>query len=210
MLATRSSAVPGSETHSMRWRPVINAVYPENDRKGEEAYHPQFGSPRVGNTYYGGGWLERLGNRKQTTRILVLTSHCDPEGEEEKQRVLVAPREANPRPPPGNHSRGVIVNFGLKPLVFSRVFMSDAQAHAPLQTFVDRTSGDNQRIYRNVIPIEPPSPIKQARLNLASHPSQSQGPLPAFEVPDALEDRYNMALDDSGEAPQESHAPPLL
>jgi hypothetical protein len=39
----------------------------------------------------------------------------------------------------------------------------DAQIHRPITTFVDVPSKDGHRMYREVIPIEPPSPIMSSR-----------------------------------------------
>ncbi|KAJ7791307.1 hypothetical protein B0H14DRAFT_3500651 [Mycena olivaceomarginata] len=42
--------------------------------------------------------------------------------------------------------------------------MVDAEVHRPITTFVDRPSEDRRRVYHDIVPIEPPSPVKKARI----------------------------------------------
>lgn len=71
-------------------------------------------------------------------------------------------------------------------------------ASAPMQTFVDRPSADHRRVYREIIRLEPPSPVKRARLEaaaLGSSNTAAAGPFSA--VPEPWEsERYPMEGDD--------------
>lgn len=72
-------------------------------------------------------------------------------------------------------------------------------ASARMQTFVDRPSADGRRLHREVIELEPPSPVKRARLEAMNSSSGSRSrPAPRSldaQVPDVLE-RYQMVADD--------------
>ncbi|KAJ7435097.1 hypothetical protein B0H11DRAFT_1937910 [Mycena galericulata] len=64
----------------------------------------------------------------------------------------------------------------------------------PLATFVDRVSEDRRRRWRDVIEIEPPSPIKRARLTHREEtpPQDDPMPLPFSWSLDAGDERYEM------------------
>jgi hypothetical protein len=88
-------------------------------------------------------------------------------------------------------------------------FLPHLEVHEPIQVFVDRTSEDSRRIYREVIPIEPPSPIKRARFAAAQGSSESDARPASFAFPeaDAHNDRYDMAFGDDEEPPAPEPAP---
>ncbi|KAJ7745627.1 hypothetical protein B0H14DRAFT_3514464 [Mycena olivaceomarginata] len=88
-------------------------------------------------------------------------------------------------------------------------FLPHLEVHEPIQAFVDRTSEDSRRIYREVIPIEPPSPIKRARFAAAQGSSESDARPASFAFPeaDAHNDRYDMAFGDDEEPPAPEPAP---
>ncbi|KAJ7336156.1 hypothetical protein DFH08DRAFT_915978 [Mycena albidolilacea] len=87
-----------------------------------------------------------------------------------------------------------------------------AEVHRPISTFVDRPSEDLRRIYRDVVPIEPPSPIKRARLSMAeggpSHVPESAPDISIFDDSQALDERYDMFFDSDGRATAPAHHPP--
>ncbi|KAJ7713790.1 hypothetical protein B0H16DRAFT_1478367 [Mycena metata] len=76
-------------------------------------------------------------------------------------------------------------------------FLPGAEIERPINTFVDRTSGDGRRVYRAVVPIAPPSPIKVARAGGSKQivDASASAPIrPDMEMdPD---DRYEMWRDD--------------
>ncbi|KAJ7821058.1 hypothetical protein B0H13DRAFT_1920967 [Mycena leptocephala] len=57
-----------------------------------------------------------------------------------------------------------------------------SQDDAPLQTFIDRASGDKRRIYRETMPLDPPSPVKRARRDaqLPTASSSTESPSTSF------------------------------
>jgi hypothetical protein len=86
-------------------------------------------------------------------------------------------------------------------------FLSDAQIHRPIESFVDAPSEDGRRVYREVVPIEPPSPLKRARLAATSGSSgQDRLPPPQWDIPSGQDDRYEMFGDDGFDDPP---LPPL-
>jgi hypothetical protein len=82
------------------------------------------------------------------------------------------------------------------------VFMADVNIHRPITTFVDRPSEDGRRMYRDVVPIQPPSPVKNARINTDRRQSQPiAAPSPPFSFSDASDDRYEMFHDGTADDP---------
>ncbi|KAJ7808143.1 hypothetical protein B0H14DRAFT_3482659 [Mycena olivaceomarginata] len=80
------------------------------------------------------------------------------------------------------------------------VFMADAPLR-PINTYVDRVSEDSRRIYREVVPIEPPSPVKNARvaeahqhLDVLSAPRKLGG---TMTNPDTSQEHYEMFHDNT-------------
>ncbi|KAJ7302475.1 hypothetical protein DFH08DRAFT_977891 [Mycena albidolilacea] len=88
-------------------------------------------------------------------------------------------------------------------------FLPHLEVHEPIQVFVDRMSEDSRRIYHEVIPIEPPSPIKRARFAAVQGSSESDARPASFAFPeaDAHNDRYNMAFGNDEEPPAPEPAP---
>ncbi|KAJ7889382.1 hypothetical protein B0H14DRAFT_2561881 [Mycena olivaceomarginata] len=86
--------------------------------------------------------------------------------------------------------------------------MVDAEVHRPITTFVDRTSEDRRRVYHDTVPIEPPSPVKKARMGapptllLGTHWETGSSDLPYGND----DESYQMHLDDNAEDPP---VPPL-
>lgn len=79
-----------------------------------------------------------------------------------------------------------------------------ADVHRPISTFVHRPSEDLCRIYCDVLPIEPPSPIKKARLAAAeggrSHVPESAPDISILDDSQALDERYDMFFDSDDQA----------
>ncbi|KAJ7190623.1 hypothetical protein GGX14DRAFT_579706 [Mycena pura] len=66
-----------------------------------------------------------------------------------------------------------------------------------IRTFVDRTSSDGRGIVRETVPLNPPSPLKRARLgNPASGSTSSNGPETSPASADTQSERYTMVPDD--------------
>ncbi|KAJ7633330.1 hypothetical protein DFH06DRAFT_1140041 [Mycena polygramma] len=86
--------------------------------------------------------------------------------------------------------------------------MPHPAADRPINTFVDRASSDLRRVYRDVVPVEPPSPVKKARLATTNEGRTPMAPLTdLWEGLDQEGDRYDMfsqGLDEDGPFP----APP--
>jgi hypothetical protein len=57
----------------------------------------------------------------------------------------------------------------------------------PILTTIERTSTDNRRIFREVFPLDPPSPVKRARRETAGLPN-------TVVLIDVEQDRYNLNL----------------
>ncbi|KAJ7441783.1 hypothetical protein B0H11DRAFT_2251843 [Mycena galericulata] len=51
-----------------------------------------------------------------------------------------------------------------------RLTLEGPAEDAPITTFVDRMSNDKRRVYREEFPVEPPSPVKRARIDAAAPP----------------------------------------
>ncbi|KAJ7671114.1 hypothetical protein B0H14DRAFT_2657453 [Mycena olivaceomarginata] len=87
--------------------------------------------------------------------------------------------------------------------------LPDAQIHWPIETFVDVPSEDGRRVYREVVVIEPPSPLKRARLAAASGSSgEDRLPPPQWEVPSDQNERYEIFCDDPFDDPPLPLLPP--
>ncbi|KAJ7745170.1 hypothetical protein B0H14DRAFT_2637199 [Mycena olivaceomarginata] len=67
---------------------------------------------------------------------------------------------------------------------------------APIESYVDRLSGNSRRIVREPIRVEPPSPVKRARLGEPT-PAATDASPPQTSDNDA--DRYTMTPDDYGD-----------
>ncbi|KAJ7502402.1 hypothetical protein B0H11DRAFT_2188280 [Mycena galericulata] len=86
---------------------------------------------------------------------------------------------------------------------------------APMQSFVERPSVDGQRLHREIIEVEPPSPVKCARLHAAQSSAAGSSTAPAFDVfggegafPHEFEsERYTM-MDDAADDPPLPDLPP--
>lgn len=89
------------------------------------------------------------------------------------------------------------------------VFMADAEIHRPISSVVERPSADLRRVYRDVVPILPPSPIKAARRS-AMGGGATGVPLPQFQdASNSGDKRYEMFLDSSADDPPLPPLPPL-
>jgi hypothetical protein len=62
----------------------------------------------------------------------------------------------------------------------------------PILTSVERTSTDRRRVFRDFVPVAPPSPVKRARLNEAPTPTG----VAADDGVNWDDDRYDIDLDD--------------
>jgi hypothetical protein len=80
--------------------------------------------------------------------------------------------------------------------------MADADIERPMNTFVDRISDDMRRIYRDIIPVAPPSPIKNAREAAAQSSSSSRAEAWST-VPDAEDEHYEMFNEPEDDPPLE-------
>ncbi|KAK6968964.1 CxC2 domain-containing protein [Favolaschia claudopus] len=76
-------------------------------------------------------------------------------------------------------------------LVFGVADLITAPESAPLSSFVDRPSSDGRSMHREAIPINPPSPLKRARLATPSTSSVRDAPS-ASETEKEDEGRYDM------------------
>lgn len=79
-------------------------------------------------------------------------------------------------------------------------FMPPAPEDELIPTFVERVSSDRRRTYRELIEIEPPSPIKRARLSLMNDRDAPNEPIPW--QPDDTGERYDMLPDVPLDPPQ--------
>ncbi|KAJ7852858.1 hypothetical protein B0H13DRAFT_1904401 [Mycena leptocephala] len=70
----------------------------------------------------------------------------------------------------------------------------------PINSFVDRPSEDLRRIHRDVVPIEPPSPVKNARIAAVRGETSMNAPMVESGIPDSFDDRYEM-FNDVGDDP---------
>jgi hypothetical protein len=64
-------------------------------------------------------------------------------------------------------------------------FLPHLEVHEPIQVFMDRRSEDSRRIYREVIPIELPSPVKRARFAAVQGSSESDARPAPLAYPEA-------------------------
>jgi hypothetical protein len=81
------------------------------------------------------------------------------------------------------------------------VFMADTEIHRPISSVVERPSADLQRVYRDVVRILPPSPIKAAWRS-AMGVGATGVPLPQFQdAPNSGDERYEMFLNSSTDNP---------
>jgi hypothetical protein len=71
----------------------------------------------------------------------------------------------------------------------------------PINSFVDQPSEDLRRIHRNVMPIEPPSPVKNARIAAVHGEASMNAPMVESGIPDSFDDRYEMFNDMGDELP---------
>ncbi|KAJ7431292.1 hypothetical protein B0H11DRAFT_1941922 [Mycena galericulata] len=76
---------------------------------------------------------------------------------------------------------------------------------APMQTFVERPSADRRRLHRELVEVEPPSPVKRARMEVANSASTAP-PVSAPSTADPFSepweaDRYTMMEDDDPPLP---------
>jgi hypothetical protein len=95
----------------------------------------------------------------------------------------------------------------LGPSVSTHTFNVDeliTPEEAPIESYVDRLSGDGRRIVREPIRVEPPSPVKRARLGEPT-PAATDASPPQTSDNDA--DRYTMTPDDYGD---DDDSPPVL
>jgi hypothetical protein len=77
----------------------------------------------------------------------------------------------------------------------------DAQIHCPIATFVDVPSKDGRRVHREIIPVEPPSPIKSSRAcssNTSGLIDETRLPPPVWSNGDYLDEHYIMFGEDDG------------
>lgn len=75
-------------------------------------------------------------------------------------------------------------------------FLPNADINRPIEAFVDRVSEDGRRMYREIRPIEPPSPIRNARA------TTTQGAAPSGSASlnvTTNDDRYEMFNDNSND-----------
>ncbi|KAF7345876.1 CxC2 domain-containing protein [Mycena venus] len=88
-------------------------------------------------------------------------------------------------------------------------FMADAEIHRPINTIVERPSTDLRRMHWDVVPIQPPSPIKMAWRGAMDDGAGGVGgaPPPQFALQNAGDERYEMFIDSSADDPP---LPPLL
>ncbi|KAJ7823928.1 hypothetical protein B0H13DRAFT_2375773 [Mycena leptocephala] len=103
-------------------------------------------------------------------------------------------RRARRRPPANNEARG---SQSSQVNVTSHTFSASEfrpVAERAINTFVDRASGDQRRIYRDIISIEPPSPIKKARATAWQGSNVNAEFRP--RVDEVVDDRYEMFGDD--------------
>ncbi|KAJ7017197.1 hypothetical protein C8F04DRAFT_1200847 [Mycena alexandri] len=81
-----------------------------------------------------------------------------------------------------------------------------AQINAEVPTVIQHTSADNQRVYTEILPVAPPSPVKRAREEAARKPMMDlddDPPLPTFDFDFDLDsDRYHMDLGGIFDRPQ--------
>jgi hypothetical protein len=79
--------------------------------------------------------------------------------------------------------------------------------HRPITTFVDVPSNDGRRMYREMIPIEPPSPIKRACSSRTSGPTEETPlPPPVWGGVDHSDEHYVM-FEDEDERDHEPRPP---
>ncbi|KAK7050119.1 CxC2 domain-containing protein [Favolaschia claudopus] len=84
-------------------------------------------------------------------------------------------------------------------LVFGVADLITPPEATPISSFVDRVSSDGRTMQRESVPVQPPSPLKTARL---AHPSASVSTPPIIDADTADESRYHMLpSDDDGEPP---------
>jgi hypothetical protein len=74
-------------------------------------------------------------------------------------------------------------------------------AERSIQTYVDRPSEDSRRMYRDVIPIVPPSPIKKAHVGAANGGSTVDNQARVRIQDNYHDDRYEMCTDDPADDP---------
>ncbi|KAJ7653714.1 hypothetical protein DFH06DRAFT_1270103 [Mycena polygramma] len=89
-----------------------------------------------------------------------------------------------------------ITSFSFSP----EEFLPEADASRPMQTFVDRPSQDLRRVYRQVVPIEPPSPVKLGRIaaqggNLSNAPGSGPSSTKDDERYDMFNDNQDIGAD---------------
>ncbi|KAJ7030837.1 hypothetical protein C8F04DRAFT_1186481 [Mycena alexandri] len=80
-----------------------------------------------------------------------------------------------------------------------REFLPDAEIERSIQTFVDKTSADGRRVYREIVPIAPPSPIKTARASSSRHTTGPSNIRPTIEI--GADERYEMWHDPYDDPP---------
>ncbi|KAK7015057.1 hypothetical protein R3P38DRAFT_2787170 [Favolaschia claudopus] len=86
-------------------------------------------------------------------------------------------------------------------LVFGVADLISPPESAPISSFVDRASSDGRSIQRESVPVNPPSPLKRARLAAPSSTSAS-GSAPVVQPHNEDENRYDMtSLDGEDEPP---------
>ncbi|KAJ7197571.1 hypothetical protein GGX14DRAFT_574051 [Mycena pura] len=80
----------------------------------------------------------------------------------------------------------------------SHVFSFDAlippTVDAPINNFVDCVSADNRRVYREMAPLDPPSPLKRARREAPQCTSESHSTFVPEAEMDMAGDRYAMGI----------------
>jgi hypothetical protein len=79
-------------------------------------------------------------------------------------------------------------------------FLPDTAIHRPITTFVDVPSEDGRRMYREVIPIDPPSPIKSSRAcssRTSGLTDETCLPSPVWSNVNRPDERYIMFGDDN-------------
>ncbi|KAJ7805139.1 hypothetical protein B0H13DRAFT_2387884 [Mycena leptocephala] len=86
------------------------------------------------------------------------------------------------------------LSFGIDEL------MPLGDVNRPINSFVDRPSEDLRRIHRNVVPIEPPSPVKNARIAAVHGEASMNALMVESGIPDSFDDRYEM-FNDMGDDP---------